>query len=1158
MLTLHQPKTVSKPITYFLSFHFWLFLAGLLLLSSFSVNANETSFRFTGDPNWMPFEAFDQNQRYIGIVSDVLNDIVSRSDLSVQYMVSKDWPDALNMARRGEVDVISGDLSDDQIKQTHVFTTPYLESPLVVTAKEETPLGLTDLAQFADQRIGIIAGYGYTWELKDHYPDIDFIEVENIQHGLLALMQGELDMMISTEISAKYHLRKLDLRGVHIIGKLPIYMRIGFAVSKDRPALLASFNRALNTLPQDTLNTTIETWTTAKQDALATSKYRYVLFVFSGLIALLLLWQLYNWRKHSQLQKNAQKLTRAMLASRAGVWQYNFSENKFDFSPEFFAIFGYEHNQLPESESDWLRLIHPEDIGHYLQEGFRQLTPNDDKSTPHECRFRLLDRDGEAHWVRMSGDITSWKQGQPRQAAGTLENIHSLITSETALQEAQKSVEQRELLLTTLIDSLPDLIWFKDRQGRYVDCNASYAHFFGIDRDAIKTKTDAELELDDQAMLYAREDREVLITEQALNAERWVKNTQTNQSRLLHIQKLPINREDIQLEGILGVARDITDQHRLFDALNRFKSFAENSGQGFAMASLDGQLYYLNPALLTMLGLDDTPKGEQATLSRLYPSNVHAELQEHILPCVIESGNWSGKLQQQREDGSQFPSFENFFLLNDQTGKASLIGVVITDITDQQSAEQALETAREAAEQANKTKTTFLANMSHEIRTPLNAIIGYSQLLVKDNSINSTAKTRLNAILNAGDRLLGLINDILDITKIEADNITLHPQLVNLRNEVQSIAHLMQERTESKGLRFIIENYLMDDDHVQVDSVKLGQVLINLLGNAIKFTEEGNVRLTVRRSGDQVHFTVADTGPGISEAQQRELFKPFSQGDASLKAGGTGLGLALSKKLVELMSGKISLYSEPDQGTQVEFSLPLTLIESQLDTPISITEETNVKLIAPRQVLIVEDDEWSRDLLRSLLESVGCEVQEASDGLQALARYAAHQPDIVMTDIRMPNLNGIQLFQQLRTDYPDHTVPIVAVTASSLDHERTELLEKGFLQVIGKPYKLNEIYSALKRHTGAEFQELETADPALLNSAPSEIHSMSTAKHLMESLRDAAVVGDMSKVTSIASDFTAGCEDTDLRSHIEQAVEALDFSLLEQLAAGFLQTSDQA
>jgi len=381
--------------------------------------------------------------------------------------------------------------------------------------------------------------------------------------------------------------------------------------------------------------------------------------------------------------------------------------------------------------------------------------------------------------------------------------------------------------------------------------------------------------------------------------------------------------------------------------------------------------------------------------------------------------------------------------------------------------------AESAAESANQAKSEFLANMSHEIRTPMNAILGYSQILLRDGSLHPFQRDALATIASSCDHLLHLINEILDLSKIDAGRMELEPIDFNLAALVRELSALFQHPCEEKQLGLRVEG-LESSRVVAVrgDEGKLRQVLINLLGNAVKFTSAGRVSLIVKQEGTRWKFEVKDTGIGIPMEAQKAIFEPFQQGPSARGRGGTGLGLTIARRQVELMGGKLEFQSEPGAGSSFYFTVsldPLALPRSNgasdpLENVTHLSEHCEVR------ALVVDDIRENREVLSTMLALIGCEITLAENGRQALEVVAVSRPDIVFMDMRLPEMDGIEATRRLVRDYGQSGLKVVATSASVLEHERERYLDAGCDDFVAKPFRSERVYACLKNMLGVTFE----------------------------------------------------------------------------------------
>ncbi|MFS8119685.1 MAG: response regulator, partial [Microcoleus sp.] len=378
---------------------------------------------------------------------------------------------------------------------------------------------------------------------------------------------------------------------------------------------------------------------------------------------------------------------------------------------------------------------------------------------------------------------------------------------------------------------------------------------------------------------------------------------------------------------------------------------------------------------------------------------------------------------------------------------------------------------------ANRAKSMFLSNMSHELRTPLNAILGFTQLMSYDPVLTPELQQDLAIVNRSGEHLLELINDILDLSKIESGQMTLYLSDFNLKDLLNSIEEIFQIKAQSKRLKLIVERDPNLPQFVHSDEKKLYQVLVNLLGNAIKFTNQGSVTLRVRseqidQTSCRLCFEIEDTGVGIDPTEVDSLFKAFVQAEAGNKLNqGTGLGLAISQRFVQLMGSQIRVQSILNQGSIFYFEVGV-----QLPQAVCLASELpkqRVIGIAPGQptyrILVVEDVEENRRLLVKLLTSVGFDVREATEGVEALSLWESWSPDLIWMDLRMPIMDGYTVTKRIREHPNGQETFIIALTASAFEEEREKALMAGCDDFMSKPFQEGLVFDKLAQHLGVEY-----------------------------------------------------------------------------------------
>ena len=440
--------------------------------------------------------------------------------------------------------------------------------------------------------------------------------------------------------------------------------------------------------------------------------------------------------------------------------------------------------------------------------------------------------------------------------------------------------------------------------------------------------------------------------------------------------------------------------------------------------------------------------------------------------------------------------------------------------------------------------------MSHELRTPLNGVLGYAQLLQRDRGLNVGQREALEAIARCGSQLLDLINDVLDLSKIEAGRLDIEEAPTDLARLVIDLKFMVGEAAERKGLDLTT---FVDPEiprSVVLDGRRLRQILLNLLGNAIKFTDAGHVRLAIARTQDTLRFDVTDTGSGIEPDAVTKIFAAFAQTKSGAAAGGTGLGLAICDRLITRMGGQLTVESELGAGSRFWFELPLVqgrhAARSERDDIEASLPPFDARL-APGQALtalVVDDTTANRHILASLLESAGVRVVTAADGLEAIERARATRPHIIFMDLKMTGLDGIEATRRLTRDPGTSSIPIVAVTASALGNSRQRSRDAGCVDYLAKPVRAQQLFGMLQTHLGARF----------VSDTPSSIARSATVTSLEQRveiggrLRTAISLGDVSAIQELARHLMQGtATEAVVGERIKALMTSFDFDGLNAL-----------
>jgi PAS domain S-box-containing protein len=532
----------------------------------------------------------------------------------------------------------------------------------------------------------------------------------------------------------------------------------------------------------------------------------------------------------------------------------------------------------------------------------------------------------------------------------------------------------------------------------------------------------------------------------------------------------------------------------------RLRTFYEFDMVGLTITSPEKGWLSVNDYLCKLLEYSEQELFGLTWAQLTHPDDLAADVTQFNLLLANKINGYSLEKRFISRTGKVIPTLLVVRCVRKENGEVDYVVAMVQDISERKQAEENLRRykdhleeevqtrtadlvlARTAAETANQAKSTFLTSMSHELRTPLNAILGFSSLLRRDEQLRPEQRTNLDIINRSGEHLLTLINDILELAKIEAGKTQLNISSFDLGTLVRDVTDMMELRARAKGLQLLIDQSSQFPRYINGDEARLRQILINLLGNAVKFTQQGGVTLrlgTKQNAHAHLIIEVEDSGPGLSAEDQQRLFQPFVQfGKQAGDNKGTGLGLSITRQFVELMGGTISVESTLGKGSLFRVELHLNEVKEADLLPQHETDKGEVIGLASGQpvyrILIVEDQLENQLLLSQLMQRIGFEIQVAENGAQGVEQFQSWQPHLIFMDRRMPDMDGIEATKAIRQLPSGQEVKIVAVTASAFMEQRNEMMAAGMNDFVRKPYRFNEIYDSLSRQLGVQYRYAET------------------------------------------------------------------------------------
>ena len=634
---------------------------------------------------------------------------------------------------------------------------------------------------------------------------------------------------------------------------------------------------------------------------------------------------------------------------------------------------------------------------------------------------------------------------------------------------AEEALRLRESYLSAIIENQPGLLWMKDINGKFLAVNSKFSNSCGLKNpELLVGKTDFDIWEHNLAAGYVADDNKVIISGKPCIVEEQISDE--GELRWFETFKTPMKDKKGMIIGTTGYSRDITERKMADEALReseeRFSKAYMTSPISFMIANMDdGRIIEVNDAFTSISGFTREEAIGSTTLNLNFWA--HEEDRKRMISNLSE-GRAVVRLETmlRAKNGNIMT-----VLLSAQSIQLNHIYCIISsieNITERKQAENELIKAKEKAEESDRLKSAFLQNMSHEIRTPMNAIMGFSDLLSEQYNNKNNLEKFSKIISQRCNDLLDIINDILDISKIESGQLSVNNEECNLDElfaEISSFFTEYQNRTGKQQINFSMKALCEPSENVIItDKVKLKQIFINLISNAIKFTNNGKIEGGCKLDANsKLLFYVSETGIGIPPDKHDAIFERFAQltHDKKHIYGGTGLGLSIVKGLVNLLGGKIWLESELEKGTTFYFSLPYK-ISNTTNHQTFLTDESQDYFFSDKTILVVEDDIYNAEYINEILFNAGLIIIKSENGQEAVQIAMSQSLDLVLMDIRLPDMDGYEAIRQIKIHKPE--LKIIAQTAYAAHDEKQKAFEAGCIDYISKPLKRNLLLSMINKY----------------------------------------------------------------------------------------------
>jgi len=1026
--------------------------------------------RFASAQNYPPFEFAGENGESLGMVVELVKRLAAEAGFRAEFfhMTAEAAREAVLSER---YDAVTCLFYSKEREKEFGFTPVIFQVPASIFV----PASCDNIKTFDDLDGKTIAApelrYGEEF-IRQRGIECHLLLTSGYKEAIRAVVKNRADALIGEDQVVYHYLYQNGWADrVKKVG-LPLYTGQGcMAVAATNQVLLSILTKAVEQA-RDTgvIGPIKHQWFWMEYTSTGFQIFRYIRYGIIGagilLIAVLLFW-VWNIRlskrvieKAGQLRNSEERLRTIFQNSPDAILVEDDNGTILDANPAACAFHKMSHRELVGR--NMLDLV-PSGRREEAERDFRKWF------TGELTRHEGLSRNGAGREVPVE------VIGAPLRFNGK-SAVLLLARDMTERKQAEQALKESEMRYRGLIEAQSNFIVRIDTEGRFTFVNEAFCRFIGsafdelIRRDSRSYIYHDDVTVHDKAIeaLVARRER-VVTVEHRMRAR--------TRTAWVQWENIAVFDESGRVVEIQSVGHDITERRRIYEALQEsekrlrflFEEIPNIAVQGYN-ASFEAIFWNRASEKLYKYSKKEAlgRKIEDLVLSL----NRRTELAK-AFDRWVKTGTPipSGETLKRAADGHQVAVYSSCLATRNQHGEWDLY-IIDIDLSELKRASEELVKAKEAAERANRAKSEFLANMSHEIRTPMNGVMGMTHLLL-ETKLTSEQHDNIQTIMESAQELMSIIDELLDISRIEAGEVRLNPEPFNMRETVEKVVLLFADRVGRKGVDLFMTIHDSVPKQMLGDSGRVRQILINLVGNALKFTHAGHIHIRMKAEqvagGWNLLAEVEDTGIGMTPELQKRIFEKFTQGDTSSKReyGGTGLGLAITRQLVRLMGGEITVASEVDKGTTFQFNLRLGYIEPEESAatlpPQIAVEKTKFRA----DILLVEDNLVNQKVATAMIRKLGCTVTVAPNGARALEQIALHKFDLIFMDCQMPVMDGFEATRAIRQMAGDiRDIPIVAMTAHALKGDHHHCLEVGMNDYLAKPVRHSALIAVLKKYCG--------------------------------------------------------------------------------------------